>query len=208
MKKIFPGLALIAGTFVFAQNTSTDATPPSTSSSSKIKFGLKAGLNVSTLSNMDMKSKAGFYGGVFMNIPVAKDFSVQPEVLYSNAGAKQKGDSNAKLEVEYISIPVMFQYKVLPNLYVEAGPQFSFLMDARLKDDVGSLHLKNATRGFDFGIGLGAGYNITKNIGVNVRYTAGLSDIVNAKQQRYLYGYGRPGSVRNGVFQVGVNYKF
>ncbi|WP_223598634.1 porin family protein [Chryseobacterium sp. GVT01B] len=208
MKKIFPGLALIAGTFVFAQNTSTDATPPSTSSSSKIKFGLKAGLNVSTLSNMDMKSKAGFYGGVFMNIPVAKDFSVQPEVLYSNVGAKQKGDSNAKLEVEYISIPVMFQYKVLPNLYVEAGPQFSFLMDARLKDDVGSLHLKNATRGFDFGIGLGAGYNITKNIGVNVRYTAGLSDIVNAKQQRYLYGYGRPGSVRNGVFQVGVNYKF
>lgn len=206
MKKIFPGLALIAGTFVFAQNTSTDATPPSTSSS-KIKFGLKAGLNVSNLSNMDLKSKAGFYGGVFMNIPVAKDFSVQPEVLYSNVGAKQKGDSNAKLEIEYISIPVMFQYKVLPNLYVEAGPQFSFLMDARLKDNVGSLHLKDATRGFDFGIGLGAGYDITKNIGVNVRYTAGFSDIVN-KSHRYLYGYDRTGSVKNGVFQVGVNYKF
>ncbi|MDR3025312.1 porin family protein [Chryseobacterium sp.] len=207
MKKIFLGLALIAGTFVFAQNTSTDAAPPSTSSPSKIKFGLKAGLNVSNLSNMDMKSKAGFYGGVFMNIPVAKDFSVQPEVLYSNVGAKQKGDSNAKLEVEYISIPVMFQYKVIPNLYVEAGPQFSFLMDARLKDSVGSLLLKNATRGFDFGIGLGAGYDITKNIGVNVRYTAGLSDIVN-KSHRYLYGYDRTGSVKNGVFQVGVNYKF
>ncbi|MDR4892062.1 MULTISPECIES: porin family protein [unclassified Chryseobacterium] len=209
MKKIFLGLALVAGTFAFAQSTSTstDAATPSTSSS-KIKFGLKAGLNVSALSHMDMKAKTGFYGGIFVNIPVAKDFAIQPEVLYSAVGAKQKGDGNAKLNLEYISVPVMFQYKALPNFYVEAGPQFNFLMGAELKDDVGSLQLKNATKSFDFGIGLGAGYNITKNIGVNVRYTTGLSDIVNAKQQRYLYGYGRPGSVRNSVFQVGVHYKF
>ncbi|UKB77530.1 porin family protein [Chryseobacterium sp. MEBOG07] len=209
MKKIFLGLALIAGTFAFAQSTSTstETTASSTPSKSKIKFGLKAGLNVSNLSNMDMNSKAGFYGGVFVNIPVSKDFSVQPEVLYSATGAKEKGGSNAKLNLEYVSVPVMFQYKALPKFYVEAGPQFNFLMDARLKDNEGSLHLKDATRGFDFGIGLGAGYNFTKNIGVNVRYTAGLSDIVN-KSQRYLYGYDRTGSVKNNVFQVGVNYKF
>ncbi|KAB1232405.1 porin family protein [Chryseobacterium viscerum] len=209
MKKIFLGLALIAGTFTFAQSTSTstETTASSAPSSSKIKFGLKAGLNVSNLSNMDMNSKAGFYGGVFVNIPVSKDFSIQPEVLYSTVGAKEKGGREAKLNLEYVSIPVMFQYKALSNFYVEAGPQFSFLTDARLKDDVSSLQLKNATRGFDFGIGLGAGYNFTKNIGVNVRYTAGLSDIVN-KSQRYHYGYDRSGSVKNNVFQVGVNYKF
>lgn len=206
MKKIFQGLALIAGTFAFAQSTSTstDTTTPSTSSS-KIKFGLKAGLNVSSLSNMNMNSKAGFYGGVFVNIPVAKDFSVQPEVLYSAVGAKEKGDSNAKLNLEYLSVPVMFQYKALPNLYVEAGPQFNFLIDARLKKSASTSALKNATQSFDFGIGLGAGYYFTKNIGVNVRYTAGLSDIVKTK---YQYGHDREGSVKNGVFQVGVNYKF
>ncbi|MDR4954173.1 porin family protein [Chryseobacterium sp. ES2] len=206
MKKIFLGLALIAGTFAFAQSTSTstEATTPSTSSS-KIKFGLKAGLNVSNLSNMNMNSKAGFYGGVFVNIPVAKDFSIQPEVLYSAVGAKEKGGSNAKLNLEYLSVPVMFQYKALPNFYVEAGPQFNFLIDARLKKSESTSLLKNGTQSFDFGIGLGAGYYITKNIGINVRYTAGLSDIVKTK---YHYGYDREGSVRNGVFQVGVNYKF
>lgn len=205
MKKIFQGLAIIAGTFAFAQSTSTstEATTPSTSS--KIKFGLKAGLNISTLSNMDMKSKAGFYGGVFANIPVAKDFSVQPEVLYSAAGAKGKGDTNTQLNLEYLSVPVMFQYKALPNLYVEAGPQFNFLIDARLKKSASTGAFKNATQSFDFGIGLGAGYYFTKNIGVNVRYTAGLSDIVKTK---YQYGYDREGSVKNGVFQVGINYKF
>lgn len=206
MKKIFLGLGLIACTFAFAQSTSTstEATTPSTSTS-KIKFGLKAGLNVSNLSNMDMNSKAGFYGGVFVNIPVAKDFSIQPEVLYSATGAKEKGVSNAKLNLEYLSVPVMFQYKALPNFYVEAGPQFNFLIDARLKKSESTSLLKNGTQSFDFGIGLGAGYYITKNIGINVRYTAGLSDIVKTK---YHYGYDREGSVRNGVFQVGVNYKF
>lgn len=205
MKKIFLGLAIIAGTFTFAQSTSasTEATTPSTSS--KIKFGLKAGLNISTLSNMDMKSKAGFYGGVFANIPVAKDFSVQPEVLYSATGAKGKGDNNTQLNLEYLSVPVMFQYKALPNLYVEAGPQFNFLIDARLKKSASTSLLKNGTQSFDFGIGLGAGYYFTKNIGVNVRYTAGLSDIVKTK---YHYGYDREGSVKNGVFQIGLNYKF
>jgi hypothetical protein len=202
MKKIFLGLAIIAGTFTFAQSTS-EATTPSTSS--KIKFGLKAGLNISTLSNMDMNSKAGFYGGAFVNIPVSKDFSVQPEVLYSAAGAKEKGGSNAKLNLEYLSVPVMFQYKALPNLYVEAGPQFNFLIDARLKKSASTGALKNATQSFDFGIGLGAGYYFTKSIGINVRYNAGLSDIVKTK---YQYGYDREGSVKNGVFQVGVNYKF
>ncbi|UTX49438.1 porin family protein [Chryseobacterium sp. MA9] len=204
MKKIFLGLAIITGTFAFAQNTSTDATTPSTSSS-KIKFGLKAGLNVSNLSNMDMNSKAGFYGGVFANIPIAKDFSIQPEALYSATGAKGKGGDETKLNLEYLSVPIMFQYNALPNLYVEAGPQFNFLIDARLKKSASTGAFKSATNSFDFGIGLGAGYYFTKNIGINVRYTAGLSDIVKT---RYQYGYDRTGSVKNSVFQVGINYKF
>ena len=57
-------------------------------------------------------------------------------------GAKEKGGSNAKLNLEYLSVPVMFQYKALPNLYVEAGPQFSFLIDARLKKSASTGALK------------------------------------------------------------------
>ncbi|MDG4651214.1 porin family protein [Chryseobacterium arthrosphaerae] len=203
MKKILFGLALTAGTLAFAQSTSTTST--AAPSKSPVRFGLKAGLNVSTLSNMDMNAKAGFYGGVFANIPVAKDFSIQPEVLYSATGAKSKTDSNTKLNLEYLSVPVMFQYNIIPDLYVEAGPQFNFLIDARLKKSVSTAAYKNGTKSFDFGIGLGAGYNITKNIGVNARYVAGLSDIVKT---RYYYGYDNTNPVKNGVFQIGASYKF
>ncbi|MFZ4928560.1 porin family protein [Chryseobacterium sp. Mn2064] len=204
MKKIFFSLALVAGSFAFAQSTSNTTTTPSPSSS-PIKFGLKAGLNVSTVSNMDMKAKAGFYGGIFANIPVTKDFSVQPEVMYSAVGGILKENSSTKLNLEYLSVPVMFQYNALPNLYIEAGPQFNFLIDARLKKTASTGAYKNGTKSFDFGIGLGAGYYITRHIGVNVRYVAGLSDIVKT---RYYYGYDNTNAVKNGVFQIGASYKF
>lgn len=194
MKKILLGLALVAGTFSFAQKTSNNT------ASSPVRFGLKAGLNVSTISNYDVNSKAGFYAGAFATIPVAQDFSVQPEVLYSGVGAKSKHDSSDKLNLDYIAVPVMFQYNALPNLYVEAGPQFGFLVSAKSKFNNGSVDVKDATKGFDFGLGLGAGYYFTPNIGVNLRYLAGLTDIVKDR----IGG----DSAKNGVFQAGLSYKF
>ncbi|OCA72251.1 opacity protein [Chryseobacterium artocarpi] len=195
MKKIFLGLALVAGTFTFAQKTSSNT------SSSPVRFGLKAGLNVSTLSGDGMKAKAGFYAGAFANIPVAQDFSVQPEVLYSGMGAKDDYNSDTKLNLDYIAVPVMFQYNALPNLYLEAGPQFSFLVNSKLKNGSNSVDVKDYTKGFDFALGLGAGYYFTPNIGVNVRYVAGLTDIAK----------NRPSGAdtsKNGAFQVGLAYKF
>ncbi|KMQ68333.1 opacity protein [Chryseobacterium sp. FH2] len=183
MKKLLLGLALAAGSFTFAQT-----------------FGLKAGLNVSSISHDEMTAKAGFYGGVFANIPVAKEFSIQPEVLYNGAGAKFDDSSDDKLNLSYISVPVMFQYNALPNLYLEAGPQFSFLIDSKIKGNGASVDSDNI-KGFDFGIGLGAGYYITKNIGVTARYIAGVTDVAKKVGNFQLEG-------KNNVFQVGLAYKF
>ncbi|MCC3215025.1 MULTISPECIES: porin family protein [Chryseobacterium] len=197
MKKIFLGLALVAGTFAFSQKTST-----STASSSPVRFGVKAGLNISTLTENDFNSKAGFYGGLFANIPVAQDFSFQPEVLYNGMGAKIKGTNDIKVNLDYISVPLMLQYNALPNLYVEAGPQFSFLINSKLKADSNSADAKDLFKGFDFGIGLGAGYYFTDNIGITARYVAGLTDV--AKDRPDL----SEDKAKNGVFQVGLAYKF
>lgn len=193
MKKVLLGVALVAGSLAFAQT--------STSSSSPVSFGLKAGLNVSTISGDDSKAKAGFYGGVFANIPVASSFSVQPEVLYNGVGAKADGMEDLKVNLSYISVPVMFQYNALPNFYLEAGPQFSFLIDSKFKYQNVSVDGKDYVKGFDFGIGLGAGYYFTPNIGLTARYVAGVTDI--AKETNGIQAEGK-----NNVFQVGLAYKF
>ena len=56
------------------------------------QFGLKAGLNVSDINNSasgtDMKAKTGLYVGVTATIPVSDEFSVQPELIYNQLGAK------------------------------------------------------------------------------------------------------------------------
>ena len=103
----------------------------------------------------------------------------------------------------------MFQYNATPSFYLEAGPQFSFLLDARDKykstkngsttdSDTRDLN-KDAFNTFDFGLGLGAGYWITPKLGINARYNAGFTDI---------YKENNGDSVKNNNFQVGLAYKF
>ena len=108
-----------------------------------------------------------------------------------------------------ITVPVMFQYNVIPNLYLEAGPEFGFLVSAKTKaknetdNDVlnTSDDYKDDMKTFNFGLGIGAGYYFTDNIGLSARYIAGLSDIA----KNPLTGDDKR---RNNVFQVGLAFKF
>ena len=194
MKKLFLGLGLVAGTFAFAQT-----------------FGIKGGMNVSSLSNDanldDSKSKIGFNAGVFMNAPLAESFSIQPEVLYSQYGSKaESGNTSTSLKFDYITVPVMFQYNATPEFYLEAGPEFGFMTSAKGKVEVGdnsqTVDLnKDNYNTFNFGVGLGAGYYFTPNIGLTARYVAGFTDIAKDRPNG-------SDAVKNNVFQVGLAYKF
>ncbi len=212
MKKLILGLAVTAGTLAFAQQTT---------STSSATFGIKGGMNVSSLSNggdlSDSKSKIGFNAGVFANIPLASSFSVQPEVIYNDLGSKVTREYNVlgntykdeySRNLGYVAVPVMFQYNATPDFYFEAGPEFGFLVSANDKfksstnnntsSQVASLN-KDDFKTFNFGIGLGAGYYFTPNLGLTARYTAGLTDI---------YKNNSGDAVKNNVFQVGLAYKF
>ncbi|MFS4428223.1 porin family protein [Chryseobacterium sp. GVT01B] len=210
MKKLILGLALTAGTFAFAQQTGNTSSNP-------VTFGVKGGMNVSSLSKDsgldDQKSKIGFNAGVFANIPLAASFSVQPEVLYSQYGNKSDFTSfgtkfSASTKLDYVTVPVMFQYNLIPDLYVEAGPEFGFMVSAKNKlknesngDSTTSDNYKDNFNTFNFGIGLGAGYYFTPNLGLTARYVAGLTDIAKNRPNG-------SDAVRNNVFQVGLAYKF
>ena len=192
MKKLILGFAIAASSLTFAQEKAKG-------SSSPVRFGIKAGLNVASVNDDAFKAKAGIYGGVFANIPVASSFSVQPEVLYNGAGAKFEDLSDVRLNLDYISVPVMLQYNLLPELYLEAGPQFSFAISRKVKGDGGSANVDNLFKGFDLGIGLGAGYYFVQNFGVTARFVAGVTDIADNNSGD---------AIRNNVFQIGVAYKF
>lgn len=162
-------------------------------------FGVKAGMNISSLSNADdTKALVGFNAGIFMNAPLAANFSIQPEVLYNTKGAKADG-MDLSLNLDYISVPVMFQYNATPQFYLEAGPEFSFVVSSKAKSGGVSADVDNLVEKFDIGVGLGAGYYFTPNIGLTARYVAGFSDVIKNNSDD---------AVKNSVFQIGLAYKF
>ncbi len=207
MKKLILGLAVTASTLAFAQQTK--------SSSSPVAFGVKAGMNVSSLSKDegldDQKSKIGFNAGVFANIPIASSFSIQPEVLYSQYGEKSEytvlgNKYSASTKLDYVAVPVMFQYNFVPNFYLEAGPEFGLMVSAtnKIKNEqtgqsTKSENYKDDLNTFNLGIGIGTGYYFTPNIGLTARYVAGATDIFKENNGD---------AVRNNTFQVGLAFKF
>jgi long-subunit fatty acid transport protein len=179
-----------------------------------VKFGVKGGLNVATLTGdiENASSKVGFHVGGFAEIKVSDKFAVQPELLFSTQGFKREymedfGGEDVSVEqktnLSYINIPVMAKYYVADGFSLEAGPQIGFLTSAKNKFEAeGEKEEEDAKDEFksvDFGLNFGAGYDFTENLSAGLRYNLGLSNI--AKDSGDF-------KVKNSVFSVSLGYKF
>lgn len=177
MKKVLlSALAVFAFTFANAQDSKGGSTD--------ISFGAKAGLNLSNITG-DVEGasmKIGFQVGGFAEIKISEKFAIQPELLYSAQGASFKEEFFGEtfeydINLSYLNIPVMAKYFVTDKLSLEAGPQIGFLLSAKAKSDSASEDIKDGFNSLDFGINFGAGFDVTENINLGLRYTAGLSNI-------------------------------
>lgn len=144
------------------------------SNAQEIKFGAKAGLNMSNFTgDAETDSKIGFHVGAFAEIGINEKFAVQPELLFSMLGAK---DDNANYDSNYLLIPVMAKYYATEKLSLEAGPQIGFLMSAKYDGE----DIKDVYKSTDFAFNLGAGYDVTEQINVGLRYSLGLSNVLDS----------------------------
>ena len=137
---------------------------------------------------------------------------------YTVAGIKTRDVESYSTKLDYITVPLMFQYNFVPNFYLEAGPEFGFMISAKNKgdrtttttsgsnsttttssytDDINKDNLNT----FNFGVGIGAGYYFTDNIGITARYTAGVTDVAKDRPNG-------SDAIRNNNFQVGLAFKF
>lgn len=219
MKKIcLFTLAIITGFTVFAQDAPTLRTPME----SKIRFGVKGGVNLATLHltqddfpegmapNTNLKTSG--FGGLFVNVPLSSNFRLQPEVVFSSQGSKLKGgalaDDNYEIDAQYINVPVMFQYQTNGGFIVEAGPQIGVLVKAEMDgpDDsgAGDMDIKDNMKTTDFSVAGGIGYLSRIGLGINARYNAGLSNVLNSDDDEFELG----GKAKNSVIQIGLVYHF
>ena len=152
-----------------------------------------AGINVGDISNdLDVLDGGGFYVGLLADIEVIGDFHVQPELLYANIGGESA-----------VIIPVMAKYYVAESFNLQAGPQFDFIMDI-------PAIVKEAINTFGLSMAVGAGFDITEKISVQVKYSFGLNDRIDNKINDLLDGLGGilTPSLKTNILQAGVVYKF
>ena len=162
--------------------------------SQNMSFGVKGGLNMSNYTGdieIEVDNKIGFFVGGFVEFKVSDKFAVQPEILYSNLGAK---NSDVTLEANYILVPLMAKFFVTEQFSLEAGPQVGFLMTAKLDDD----DIKDGFKSTDFAANFGVGYDVTENISIGLRYSLGLTNVIDLSGA----------DVKTSNFALALAYKF
>ena len=166
----------------------------------------KAGINISKVTNSDSKTKVGLVAGVEAEYGIAENFGLQFGVLYSMQGDKPKVGSGSE-KLDYINIPIMAQYYVIPGLAIKAGVQPGFLVRAKNKWDYENggiaVHtdadIKDACNKVDLSIPVGISYEY-KSFVLDARYNIGLTKV-------YKSDYSDK-SCRNSVFAITLGYKF
>ncbi len=182
------------------------------------KFGLKAGLNVSSLTskegNDQLKTLVGGNIGLFSNINISSNLSFQPEIIFSGEGARitavdlnDPNGSNSgtgRLVFSYINIPLLLKFaKYSTSIYGELGPQIGILASASAKSFGESIDIKDFFKATNFSLCFGAGYNFSESLAINTRYNVGLSNIATSD-----LGSGLSGNIKTSNLSIGLQYTF
>ena len=184
------------------------------STKAQITYGVQAGVsianwkgdalqslnNVVDLSNgiITTKSKTGFTVGGYVNIPVSNKISFEPGLQYSQKGYTMQGNlkidalkflganASAKVEANYIDVPLVLKAEVAKGLSIYAGPQLSYLVKNNLHLNAGVLGISlynnkiDITDNFnrvDMGIAGGIGYKFDNGFNIKAGYDYGLSKL-------------------------------
>lgn len=175
-----------------------------------MKYGVKAGLNMTSMSN-DMAFDPGFGMGVgfrvggFLNMRWGYRtensskgtglWGFQPELMYSNQAVKtDAGD----IKMNYIAVPLLLKVYPTTALSIEVGPEFSYLIStspSTIAVDRAEVKVGDC-KGMNIGATAGLAYDFEMGLTVGARYTYGFTDM--AKNLKW----------KNSNIQVTVGWMF
>lgn len=172
-----------------------------TASAQELDLGLKAGANFANFSDakgLDMSSKTGFQFGAFAAIRTG-NIGIQPELLYSQQGAKFKSKD---IDLNYVNVPVMVKYYIFNGLNIQAGPQFGFVVDDNIGKVFSGIGDGVKANKFDLSGLVGIGLDLPFGIRLDGRYNFGLAKAIKSTNDAI------DASAKNNVFTLSVGYSF
>lgn len=196
-----------------------------TSQAQELKFGARAGLNLSTTSfkssgteagvsyTVDVETgfKAGFHIGAFTELGLSDKLFLEAGLAYLQQGAtlksakasfgghteKQDFKGDSYVTMGFINLPVWLKYDIM-GFRPKVGLNAGYQLDATLKLN-GEKHTERIKENtFDFGLGVGLEYNLPMGVFFDANFNLGLVNLAEDKNT----------TVKNRTFQIGVGYKF
>jgi hypothetical protein len=173
------------------------------------KPGLRAGLNLSKITQSDASTRTDFYIAGFGELKLTKHYILQPEISYSKQGGKdvlvqdfnsQTGNydvSKEDISVDYISFAIVNKFTFKDKFNMHIGPTIDFQSGQNrfTQSDV------------DLAFLLGLGFNVTKDLSLEARVKKGIIDIYETDYfSSNSYDVGDYNT--NFLFQLGVSYTF
>ena len=201
MKKVFRTLSLLlfGGALTLAASQVQAQEAP--------RVGFKGGLNLSNLYVNDVddeNARIGWHAGFYTQLFSSEAFAIQPEINYSTKGTGITYGSigtggvninhDQRFNLQYIDIPVLAVFKLGKAAEIHAGPYWSYLLGANIRNkdgdpynDFDTIDRKNFDN-WDYGLVGGIGFNLGESAQLGVRYNYGLNEIAQSRGAKALLG--------------------
>lgn len=192
---------------------------PAAAPAAGLSGGLKLGINTAFILGRDVSDfpyydsdwllRFGFCGGGFVTIDLSESVSIQAEGLLTRKGSSQVNLSfdyptyRYSLVIDYLEVPLLIRLLTSPRsrsgFFLQAGPAMGFKLGGGLKRD-GETYPPVGIKSTDMGIVYGIGWLKKSGIVSELRYTMGLTKIVEIA--------GAPLDIKNGVLSLTFGYVF
>lgn len=134
-------------------------------------------------------SITNFYIGFYGALKLTKHYTLQPEINYSAQGSDYRSATvNKNFKVDYLCFQMMNKFTFSDKFNVHFGPTLEFVVDKNFDVDAD----------VDLAFVLGAGINITRNLGIELRVKKGIVPVIDFSDNSHT----------NVVFSVGGTYTF
>lgn len=156
----------------------------------QVGFGIKGGLNLTTLNVEDPElsydSRTGYHAGIFLRGKFDK-VGIQPELLFFTQSGEYRSAGifgTTRESFTYLSIPLILKFYPVAGLNIQLGPQFGFLIDGEREYEdplfgSGTKDITDYYKKSDVSLSLGGGYDTNFGLTLDVRYNIGVKDINN-----------------------------
>lgn len=171
------------------------------SASAETHFGLRGGVNNTTLGGEDapseIESRSGFHGGLMMQIWTGSAFLIQPELLYSQRGTYRDYLESELITIEnkstfnYLEMPLLFKLNLNiqdTRLQPYVGPEGRYLISAESETvtttTIGDNTETNTNtedidnlKDLDYGLCAGLDIEVFGDLLIGARYNVGMANI-------------------------------